>query len=739
MELQINKNNPILKILNSVFKEYSVNKDEIDRFSIYKIFFINKIIDIGEFDIFTIHGLLNQLTSSEEEIKENNNQSDQSLIKTDFITFHQFLNVVFYIYNQQKKKYMNSDSPEDEQLNDVKGFPSSSIQLLLEDRMGINSCTNIIKVLLDSKEKDKDFMDLCSPLFPGDSIEDDSSSEGYIDLILSKHIIEHVRQYAKDFKNKIYNSYAITLEEKNLSYINFYELHLSFFEHPVYQNMDCRAITSVMRYFFYPKEIENKIEEFENIFDEKLDYDELKAKFNNIDLELNEINFSFSTVILIYTMLAIKYLEIHSGGKNQIDAIDAIDDFFKEKLNLKSEFEVQEFVLEESIHEEEPEYYPESIMYEEALKMRDNPIEDDEMFLQECLGMLDKDLPEIPNEIKSMINSTPNQSNTLYNNPVKIEKVKFPLATGFSEIDEQNTKKLDEKERMMIERAKKAKKGNARDPPPKAVFFEDPPNKEYDQMKYFGNPRHEDLKKRFLKNSFKETLYNTHIHPSIIKEVLLIPKVIPKDVTQIILLSFKDSNSGNYEMAIRKFEKAQKEFLSSKILSTQVDLYFYLISGSFYESAELNLMALKFYQKAKFTSDKSYIYDPDVALVYCFLGSLMIRLREYEWAFRCFLKAKDIRENSIGGDSPDTASVYNNLGVCSYYMDAFYPAKAYFQLAYEIYKQTLGTFHQRTLLIKQNLTKMTNLKFTKAFEFKSLPLFPTVKLLKDNDKKAKKK
>ena len=150
-------------------------------------------------------------------------------------------------------------------------------------------------------------------------------------------------------------------------------------------------------------------------------------------------------------------------------------------------------------------------------------------------------------------------------------------------------------------------------------------------------------------------------------------------------------------------------------------------------------MALKFYLKAKFSSDKSYIYDPDVALVYCFLGSLMIRLREYEWAFRCFLKAKDIRENSIGGDSPDTASVYNNLGVCSYYMQAFYPAKAYFQVAYEIYKQTLGTFHQRTLLIKQNLTKMTNLNFTKPFEYKSLPLFPTVKLLKDNDKKAKKK
>lgn len=101
-------------------------------------------------------------------------------------------------------------------------------------------------------------------------------------------------------------------------------------------------------------------------------------------------------------------------------------------------------------------------------------------------------------------------------------------------------------------------------------------------------------------------------------------------------------------------------------------------------------MAMRYFFKAKYSSDKSYIYDPDTALVYCHLGSLMLRLREYEWALRCYLKAKDIRENAIGGDTVDTATVYNNLGVCCYHLQYYYPAKGFFQLSYDIYKQQLG-------------------------------------------------
>jgi tetratricopeptide (TPR) repeat protein len=143
-------------------------------------------------------------------------------------------------------------------------------------------------------------------------------------------------------------------------------------------------------------------------------------------------------------------------------------------------------------------------------------------------------------------------------------------------------------------------------------------------------------------------------------------------------------------MAIRKLERAGFELLNSKISNIQIDIFTNVSFGSMYESYGLNLMAMRYYAKAKFASDKSYILDPDTALTYCYLGSLFIKLREYEWSLRCYLKAKEIRENSLGGDTVDTSTVYNNLGVCCFYLQYYLPAKAYLDLSYEINKSHLG-------------------------------------------------
>ena len=143
-------------------------------------------------------------------------------------------------------------------------------------------------------------------------------------------------------------------------------------------------------------------------------------------------------------------------------------------------------------------------------------------------------------------------------------------------------------------------------------------------------------------------------------------------------------------MAIRKLEKAERECVNFKSYNIQVQLFFELTFGGIYESLEYRLMAMKYLFRAKTTTDKFYQNDPDTALVYSYLGKLLVSLREYEWAFRCFSKSKNVRENAIGGDSVDTATIYNNLGVCCYYMQSFYPAYGYFQLSYEIYKSILG-------------------------------------------------
>ena len=56
--------------------------------------------------------------------------------------------------------------------------------------------------------------------------------------------------------------------------------------------------------------------------------------------------------------------------------------------------------------------------------------------------------------------------------------------------------------------------------------------------------------------------------------------------------------------------------------------------------------------------------NPDKALPYCGIGSACYHTMEYEWALRCFLKVREIREETIGGDTVDCATTYNNIGCC---------------------------------------------------------------------------
>ena len=114
-------------------------------------------------------------------------------------------------------------------------------------------------------------------------------------------------------------------------------------------------------------------------------------------------------------------------------------------------------------------------------------------------------------------------------------------------------------------------------------------------------------------------------------------------------------------------------------------------------------------------------------------------LKEFEWSFRCYQMAKENREETIGGDTLDTSAIYNNLGVVAFYMESFLPAKNYINLAYEITKSILGLRHPRTLLLKSNLSKLSQLSFNKEVIFKTLSLYPTLTQLIINPKRAKKK
>ena len=72
-------------------------------------------------------------------------------------------------------------------------------------------------------------------------------------------------------------------------------------------------------------------------------------------------------------------------------------------------------------------------------------------------------------------------------------------------------------------------------------------------------------------------------------------------------------------------------------------------------------------------------------------------------------------------------------------MESFLPAKNYINLGYEITRSILGLGHPRTLYIKSNLSKLSQLSFNKEVIFKTLQKIPALTQLIQNPKRAKKK
>ena len=248
------------------------------------------------------------------------------------------------------------------------------------------------------------------------------------------------------------------------------------------------------------------------------------------------------------------------------------------------------------------------------------------------------------------------------------------------------------------------------------------------------------MTKNNVKNTFKEIISNGKVYPSLIHESLILPKILPDRIKELIIASYKDHTQGNTEYAIRRLERAEFFLRNFKLPNEpQIDLFFDLIFGSFYQELNLNIQALKYYYKARMTTDKFRSDNPDCALVYCYLGSIFLDMKEFEWSFRCYQYAKECREKIIGGDTLDTAAIYNNLGVVSFYMESFLPAKNYLNLAYEITRSILGLGHPRTLYIKSNLSKLSQLAFNKEVIFKTLSKIPALTQLIQNPKRAKKK
>lgn len=139
-------------------------------------------------------------------------------------------------------------------------------------------------------------------------------------------------------------------------------------------------------------------------------------------------------------------------------------------------------------------------------------------------------------------------------------------------------------------------------------------------------------------------------------------------------------------------------------LRPEQELFFLMSLGSIYESSGKDEIAMSYYMNAISTVALAENH-PDQAFPYCGLGSVFYHIDEPAWSLRCFLRAREIREERLGGDTVDTSTVYNNLGCCMYMLERNQESKAYFELSNAIMDAELGPNHERTLTTKRNLLK----------------------------------
>lgn len=126
--------------------------------------------------------------------------------------------------------------------------------------------------------------------------------------------------------------------------------------------------------------------------------------------------------------------------------------------------------------------------------------------------------------------------------------------------------------------------------------------------------------------------------------------------------------------------------------------------GSVYESAGKDELAIACYMRAIDECELPQNH-PDQAFPYCGLGSVLYHIDEPAWALRCYLMARNIREERLGGDTVDTATVYNNLGCCMYLLERNPESKAFLELSNAIMEAELGPEHERTLTTARNILK----------------------------------
>jgi len=703
------KENSVLQTLIKVFNGYVFREKRdnpevktLSKKCILQIFYDYNIMDTCGYNILHLNEYLNQLSPDDDEI-----------------TFEKFLILLFFIYESQ----INPNFDEENEVNDL---TVEDINDISDNRKEISERNNIIKIILEDYENGKKYFKFCTP-----NLKNENFNE-----ILNYEVIDQVSKYMYAFNEDIFIRYQTKNKDKNFFYLNIIKLNPLFIENHITSVFKGEELMNFVQIFTKLNlRTESSKQEFASIFDHPMTENQLNDFYDLNFSSARDFNLSFSSVLLLLVIMANNL----PATKNEVIS-EKIKFFFEEILNLKrddADLITERIIKEPSIEFDDEMLEESSTLY--AAKNKKDYTKDDIEFIHDFFLNLDKLCPNPDANIMNFSNKYSSPITKLYTNNTKPNIPKFPVEKLYIEIEEEKERQIAKKEAILISKAKKAKK----DPKTKSTNPYDTKmgellNEQQEEERYLGKERIKSLTERFIKKTMKEILPNTKVFPTLIKEVLCVPENLPQKSMELIIQSLEDRVSGNYEKAVKRLEKAQ-DLLPRDInkINWQTEMYFNLTLGYLYETLGYNFQAMKYFSEALHNHEKLISFSPDIALPFCFLGEFFTKMQEYEWALRSYEKAKMVREEIIGGDTIDTATIYNNLGVVAYCLESYLPANGYFMMAYEIYKNLEGINNTRTILIKENLQKLRNLNYNKDVEFKTLSKYETPAQLVKNPKKKK--
>ena len=704
------KENSVLETLTKVFNSYVFREKKdnpefksLTKNSIFQIFFDYNIMDTCGYNILHINEFLHQLVPDDNEE----------------VTFEKFLILIFYIYETQIQ-------PKFDEENDVSDLTIENVNDISDNRKEISEGDNIIKIILEDYENGKKFFKFCIPFLKNE----------YFNQLINYETIDLISKYMYALNEDIFTRYQAQRKNTNFYFLNIIKLNALFIENHITSVFKGEELMNFVQVFTkFNLKYENLRQEFAAIFESQMSENQLNDFYGNNFSSAKDINLSFSSFILLMAILA-----INLPSTQDADINERIRFFFEEILNLKRDDAdlITERIIKEKEEEIDNELLEESEKLNSAKNKRDFTKDDIEL-IHEFFTNLDKLCPPPDENVILFSNQYSSPTRSLYTNKIENKIPKFPTEKLYIEKEEEQERQIAKKEELLISKAKKAKKDpKNKNTNPYDTKMGELLNKEQEEERYLGKENIKSLTNRFIKKTMKEILPNTKVFPTIIKEILSLPENLPQKSMELVVMSLEDRVNGDYEKAIKRLEKAQ-EFLPKDInkINWQTELYFNLTLGSLYEAMDLNFQTIKYFSEALHNHEKLISFSPDNALPFSFIGEFFIKMKEYEWALRCYTKAKMIREETIGGDTIDTATIYNNLGVAAFCLESYLPANGYFMMAYEIYKNLMGINHMRTIIIKENLSKLKNMNFNKDVEFKTLSKYATPAQLVKNPKKKK--